>query len=180
MTHAQTRLLALLDAHVPLDAAEAAHLAAIHAFVASEPQCFSRATLPGHITGSAFVVDERRGLVLLHHHRKLDRWLQLGGHDDGACDAAATALREAREESGLTSLTLVPSILDVDVHDIPAWGTEPGHQHLDVRFLVHGDGGELPVQSGESHALQWFPVTELTARMGEPGAARVARRLMVR
>src|SRR4051812_45048908 len=98
MTPHQAQLLALLDAHAPADAIEAGHLQAIRDLVARDAACFLRTTyLPGHITGSAFIVDPARRVLLLHHHRKLDRWLQLGGHDDGERDAAATAHREARE-----------------------------------------------------------------------------------
>ena len=92
---------------------------------------------PGHITGSAFVVDAASGRVLLHHHRRLDRWLQLGGHDDGEHDPLATALREGREESGLLDLRpLSTAILDIDVHEIPAGRSEPAHLHHDVRYAL--------------------------------------------
>lgn len=179
MTPAQKKLVEMLDAHVPLDATEDAHRRTIRDFVAREERAFDRRTLPRHVTGSAFIVDPRRKMVLLHHHRKLDKWLQMGGHDDGACDAAVTALREAHEESGLTALRLAGGILDVDVHDIPARKDEPAHQHLDVRFLVVFDGDEVPRRAeAESHALQWFPLDGLAAVMNEPGAQRVARRLL--
>ena len=179
----QERLLHLLLAHHPADEVERAHLEHIAGFVRREPACFARATLPGHITGSAFVVDRDRGALLLHHHRKLDRWLQLGGHDEGEQDAAATALREAREESGLTRLTLdaPPRILDVDVHAIPARPNEPGHLHLDVRFLVLADGSEpLRLDVVESKALAWVPFDEAAERMGEAGARRVVAKLRAR
>ncbi len=179
----QERLLQLLLEHRPADEVERAHLEHLAGFVRAEPACFGRATLPGHITGSAFVVDAERGALLLHHHRKLDRWLQLGGHDEGEQDAAATALREAREESGLTRLALeVPTrILDVDVHAIPARPGEPGHLHLDVRFLVLADGAEpLRLDLAESKALAWVPFEEAAARMGEVGAQRVVTKLRAR
>src|SRR5438105_10816886 len=125
-----------LARHEPLDDEEAAHRAAILALVESEPLCFSRTTYtPGHVTGSLFIVCAATGKVLLHHHRRLDKWLQMGGHDDGERDAAATALREGREESGLVDLTLLsPEILDLDVHSIPAGKGEPPHLHHDVRY----------------------------------------------
>ena len=75
--------------------------------------------------------------MLLHHHRRLDRWLQLGGHDEGEHDPLQTALREAREESGLLDLTpLSAAILDIDVHEIPAGRSEPAHLHHDVRYAL--------------------------------------------
>jgi ADP-ribose pyrophosphatase YjhB (NUDIX family) len=101
---------------------------------------FDRAIGEGHLTGSAITVSADGRQVLLLHHRKLDRWLQPGGHGDpGETTGEEVALREALEESGIEGLTLhprAPRPLDVDVHDIPARGSEPAHQHLDLRYLV--------------------------------------------
>jgi 8-oxo-dGTP pyrophosphatase MutT (NUDIX family) len=177
---ARAALLAALDAHAPLDAVEARHLADVRALVAGEPRCFDRTLYaPGHLTGSAFVVDAPRCRVLLHHHRRLDRWLQLGGHDAGEHDLAATALREAREESGLDGLVLARSEpIDVDVHAIPAARGEPPHRHFDVRYAVLAAApAEARHDPGESMALAWVPLGELAQRMAEPGAARAAERL---
>ena len=118
---------AALLAHEPADEAEARDRDAMLALVSSEPACFARTTfVPGHFTGSVFVFSAGSGEVLLHHHRRLGRWLQMGGHDEGESDPAATALREGREESGLGDLVLVsPAILDVDVHPIPPGKGEP-------------------------------------------------------
>ena len=181
-TNHQARLLALLAAHPPADRVEQGHLEAIRDFVAREPACFLRTTfVPGHITGSAFILDPARGLLLLHHHRKLDRWLQMGGHDDGERDAASTALREAREESGLAKIDWPAGprkVLDVDVHQIPARKDEPAHQHLDVRFALWADSRQpLTVDALESKALAWFPLAEAEAKMNEPGAVRVVAKL---
>jgi 8-oxo-dGTP pyrophosphatase MutT (NUDIX family) len=117
--------------------------------------------------------------VLLHHHRRLDRWLQMGGHDDGERDAAATALREAQEESGLTDLTfLVPGILDLDVHAIPAGKGEPPHLHHDVRYAVATTTPEaIRRDASESLDLRWFSLDEARRLMAEPGSSRVIERL---
>jgi ADP-ribose pyrophosphatase YjhB (NUDIX family) len=107
----------------------------------------------------------------------------MGGHDEGERDAAATALREAREESGLTRLRLDEPlrILDVDVHAIPERPGEPGHLHLDVRFVVWADGAEpLQLDPAESQALRWWPLDEAAARLGEVGAERVVAKLRAR
>ena len=87
--------------------------------------CFDRTCRPGHITAAAWILSADRRRSLLTHHRKLDRWLQLGGHADGQWHVEEVALREAREESGLTRFDIVPidGVLmpfDVDVHEIPA------------------------------------------------------------
>jgi 8-oxo-dGTP pyrophosphatase MutT (NUDIX family) len=174
---------ALRDAllrHVPADAAEADDLKEILALVEREPACFSRSTfVPGHVTGSAFIVCRSTAKVLLHHHRRLNAWLQMGGHDDGDLDARATALREGREESGLPDLTLLaPHILDVDVHDIPAGKGEPPHKHHDVRYALVTEHPEaIQRDAAESLDLAWFTLEEAAEKMNEPGARRALLRL---
>lgn len=155
----------------------------ILALLESEPRCFERDCFrPGHVTASAWIVSRETRAVLLTHHRKLDRWLQLGGHTDGETDVLASALREAREESGLTDFRVIPEaaepcILDVDVHVIPARGAEPGHEHHDVRFLLEAsEHAPLARQHTESKALRWFPAAGIEARFSEESLARMARK----
>lgn len=124
-------------------------------------ECFLRSNLDGHFTGSAWLVSANGLRVLLTHHRKLDRWLQLGGHADGDRDLARVALREAEEESGLTDLDVESEIFDLDRHWIPERAEVPGHWHYDVRFVVQARGSEDFVVSGESHALAWRDIAAI-------------------
>ncbi len=145
-------VLALLRAHlvVAVSPHERAMTAATLAFVEAQADCLLRTCVPGHLTGSAWIVDRTRRRVLLTHHRKLDQWLQLGGHADGDPDLAAVALREAQEESGLRSVAVVtPAIFDLDVHEIPARREDPAHLHYDLRFLIEADADEPLVISAE-------------------------------
>ena len=113
--------------------------------------------------------------MLLTHHRKLNRWLQLGGHADGDGDLAAVALREAEEESGLSGLTLEGGIFDLDRHLIPARGEEPAHWHYDVRFVVRAGNEEFEV-SEESHSLAWKSIAEIaTNATDDESLRRMAR-----
>ena len=127
-------------------------------FHGSHADVFHRHHPPGHFTASCWLVSADGERVLLTHHRKLSRWLQLGGHADGDEDLARVALREAEEESGLTGLTVEPAIFDLDRHSIPARGAEPEHWHYDVRYVVRAGVNEDFVVSEESHALAWQPV----------------------
>ena len=115
----------------------------------------------GHFTGSAWLVSTDGERVLLTLHRKLGRWLQLGGHADGDGDLARVALREATEESGLAGLAVEGMIFDVDRHPIPAHGTEPAHYHYDVRYVVRATSDERYTVSDESIDLRWWPVEEV-------------------
>ena len=102
-------LVRQLRAHASADAAEARDVARVLDFVARHPDPFDRRIGEGHLTGSAFVLTADGTRVLLLHHRKLDRWLQPGGHaDPGERSGEAVALREVREETGLARFHLHP------------------------------------------------------------------------
>lgn len=155
--------------------------AAFLAFLDSAPEVFQRSHGPGHFTGSAWLVSADGARVLLTHHRKLDRWLQLGGHADGDSDLAAVALREAEEESGMAGLRVqADAIFDLDAHRIPARGTEPEHTHWDVRYVVHAGAEERYAVSAESLALAWVPVVDLLAVPHDESLQRMARRWLDR
>ena len=97
-------------------------VALFSSFAAGHPDCCERTLAIGHFTGSAWLVSADGQRVLLTHHRKLHRWLQLGGHADGEGDLAAVALREAQEESGLGGLSVEDFVFDLDRHLIPERG----------------------------------------------------------
>ena len=154
-----------LAAHRCADDKEARDLAFIRAFLAAHPDAHLRAQSEGHLTGSGFVLDAKRESVLLLFHGKLHRWLQPGGHGEGEIDPRQIALREVREETGLRELAPFPgpSLLDVDVHPIPARPHEPAHPHLDLRYGFVASASETPRISAESRELRWFPLHALPA-----------------
>ncbi|GAB2581206.1 hypothetical protein GCM10009593_20410 [Microlunatus antarcticus] len=126
-----------------------------------------------HVTASCFVFSADLERTVLCYHRKGRFWVQTGGHvepDDASVPAAA--LREAREEAGLTGLTLVPGVLDLDRHALSgAFGA--CRTHWDVGFAALTAGSDLPRVSDESEQVGWFPVDDLPA----PLASRVSDRL---
>lgn len=156
-------LIEELDRHVPADEKEARDVAFIREFVLRHADAHLRSQQLGHLTGSGFVLDARKERVLLLFHGKLHRWLQPGGHGEGEIDPREIALREIREETGLTLLRPFPDarILDVDVHLIPARPGEPGHPHLDLRYGFVASAAETPAVSDESRELRWFPLESL-------------------
>ena len=146
-------------------------------FVQEHADCFERSLSSGHITGSAWVVDAEGQRALFTHHRKLNRWLQPGGHADGDPNVHNVSLREAQEESGLHTFEFVsPHIFDLDAHHIPARGVEPAHIHYDVRFALRAVGNEPLVISAESNELAWFTMAEIAKRFDDESVLRMMRK----
>jgi 8-oxo-dGTP pyrophosphatase MutT (NUDIX family) len=167
-------LLELLRRYRPVDAADAACRARFTAFVESQPRCFERSLVTGHVTGSAWITDRNGSRVLLTHHRKLNLWVQPGGHADGDPDVAAVAAREALEETGLPGLVIRGNgIFDLDIHPIPARGAVAAHEHFDARFALQATTTEDFQVSAESHALAWVPLDELEQVSREPSLLRM-------
>ncbi len=146
-------------------------------FVERQPRCFERDCFDdGHVTGSALVLNLGRDAALMTHHAKLGRWLQLGGHCDGDSDALAVACREAAEESGLAVKPLSAAPLDIDIHTIPARGSEPRHFHYDVRFLLQVRRSEDFVATAESLSLAWVPLDRMSTYTDEESVLRLVRK----
>jgi 8-oxo-dGTP pyrophosphatase MutT (NUDIX family) len=133
----------------------------------THPRAYFRDHLPGHMTGSAWIVDEFQEHALLLHHAKLDRWLQPGGHADGDENIVAVARKEAEEETGLKNLRLLHPLFDIDIHRIPERKDFPAHDHYDIRCLFMADRKEQIILSHESHELAWIPLTEIPAKVGQ-------------
>ncbi|HED64922.1 MAG TPA: NUDIX domain-containing protein [Planctomycetes bacterium] len=156
-------LEALLSSYRPADERDGRERERMLAFLERHPDALERTCAEGHFTGSALVLDAERRRVLLTHHRKLGRWLQLGGHADGDGNLPRVALRESIEESGIATLTIDPNPIDLDIHRIPARPGEPAHLHLDLRFLVHAPANAREAISEESLELAWFDPAEAAA-----------------
>lgn len=127
---------------------------------------YQRTHLPGHLTGSAWIIDETRGFVLLTHHSKLNKWLQPGGHADGDEDITGVASREVVEETGLHNFKVINPIFDIDIHSIPARGSFPEHLHYDVRALLLANKNDLLTITEESHDLAWIPLDQVAEKSG--------------
>ncbi len=172
-------LRALVDAYRPADATEAGHRSRLLELLASGEDAFSRDSfVPGHVTASAFVLSPARDALLLIHHRKLDIWVQPGGHvDPGDAGVVEAARREVAEEVGLSDVTLGGEpIFDIDIHPIPARGDAPRHEHFDVRCLLEARGLAFAA-SDEVKAARWARREELDALRTDESVRRAARKI---
>jgi 8-oxo-dGTP pyrophosphatase MutT (NUDIX family) len=155
-------------------------LAQFSELLTSKEACFHNDHFdPGHCTGSALVVNPELDRVVLTFHRKLKKWLQVGGHADGHPAIHEVALREAREESGLEKLRFFSSPIlpiDWDIHQIPERSYEPAHLHYDVRYLLIADDTELRI-SEESLDLRWFGIQDLASMHLDASVTRLIEKL---
>jgi len=159
------------------DPAEAATADRFAAFARSGEVLQGKANPRRHITASTWIVNPSRTKVLLTHHAKLNKWVQLGGHTDEGEDWTAAALREAREESGLKELKLVEArLFDLDVHEIPERPGQAAHDHYDLRFLVEADDRVTLTVSEESHDVAWVALADLEHFTTEESQLRMARK----
>ena len=150
-------------------------------FLDEETGYFLRNNYNGHFTGSAWIVSPDKSSILMTHHKKLGKWIQLGGHADGESDLLKVALREATEESGIQQFkVLSEEIFDLDIHGIPQNNSELGHLHYDVRFLIEADPtGEAVIISDESHDVTWIPLADVVKLNPEVSIQRMIKKTII-
>jgi len=147
-------------------------------YLKTKSNVFSKTNYNGHFTGSGWVVNNSRNQILMTHHKKIGKWLQLGGHADGESNLILVAKREVYEESGLTKLNSInEEIFDLDIHTIPALSSEPSHIHYDVRFLFEASSeSEKITVSNESLDVAWVPIENVVNLNPEKSIDRMIRK----
>ena len=161
----------------PVDERERTSIATLLTEVARLDDPSSETADPVHVTASAIVVNDAGDKVALHLHKRLQMWLQPGGHIEAGESPWEGALREAHEETGLEVRHHdgAPCFVHVDVHAGPK-----GHTHLDLRYLVRAPETAMSPAEGESPDAAWFTWAdaESIADAGLIGALRAVRTLL--
>ncbi|MBT4963873.1 MAG: NUDIX hydrolase [Francisellaceae bacterium] len=132
-------------------------------FLNENKYCFERRELSRHFTSSALLFNKQLNKILLTHHKKLDKWLQLGGHCDGNLSTLQVAILECQEESGINNISVLDNkIFDLDIHSIPKHKNVCAHYHYDICYLlkIESDEDDIII-SDESLALRWFGIDEI-------------------
>lgn len=142
------------------------------------PDAFQRTHLPGHITGSVWILNTTQDKALLVHHAKLNKWVQPGGHADGDENILNVAVREAEEETGLTNFKVKEGLFDIDIHLIPERKDFPAHDHYDIRFLLIADEKQPILVSDESHDVKWISLSEIEKFTNERSVLRMVEKVL--
>jgi 8-oxo-dGTP pyrophosphatase MutT (NUDIX family) len=157
-----------LESYRPSDASEAADVQRLRDLLVTS-DLRARST-PVHVTASALVVHPPSRTVLLRWHPRMEMWMQVGGHfDAGETDPWLVAVREAREETGLTDLRAAAGAdaeqpVQIVIVPVPAHGAEPAHEHADFRYLLVTDTPAEVVPESSTARLRW---TDLAAAIDE-------------
>lgn len=120
---------------------------------------FYRDSLSGHFTASSFLINKDKTSVCFGHHKKLNKWLFLGGHFDGDNDPLFVSIKEAKEESGIKSISPVSNhIFDIGMYLIPSYKNVPAHYHFDVTFILQAHSDEFKINNEEMNDLKWVSI----------------------
>ena len=158
----------------PANDQEARDQAVMLRYIREHPDCLDRENLIAHFTASRWTVNPERTKTLMVYHNIYNSWSWIGGHADGVEDLAAVALRELREETGVTHARLVSrdifslETLNVEGHEKKGVYV-PSHLHLNVTYLAEADEREaLTVNEEENQAVRWFTFEDALKASTEP------------
>lgn len=139
-----------------------------------EGDIFTRDNAMAHMTASAWVVNRERTKVLMAYHNIYHSWSWLGGHADGETDLLSVAIREVKEEAGISNVYPVSEeifsleSLTVDGH-VKKGKYVSSHLHLNVTYLLEADPKEnVSVKADENSGVAWFSPEEALGKSTEP------------
>ena len=93
-----------IENYPPFNEQEEKDKALILGWIRNNENAFSRENIVAHITASAWVVNKDRSKVLMVYHNIYNSWSWLGGHADGETDLLSVAIREVKEEAGISNV----------------------------------------------------------------------------
>lgn len=120
-----------------------------------------------HMTSSTFVVNKTKDKVLMVHHNIYNTWSWIGGHNDGDSDFLKVAIKELKEETGVSNIKVLGNgiysldVLDVKSHIKKGKYVSP-HLHLSVAYLVEAQENEkLIIKEDENSGVMWIPINRI-------------------
>ena len=167
-------LVKRLEEYQPFNEQEEKDKPLILNWIRNQEDAFSRENKVAHITASAWVVNKDRSKVLMVYHNIYNSWSWLGGHADGETDLLSVAIREVKEEAGITDVQPVSEeifsveSLTVDGH-VKRGEYVSSHLHLNITFLLEADSEEaVSIKDDENSGVAWFSPAEELEKSTEP------------
>ena len=167
-------LISKIKKYQPFNEQEEMDKALILNWIETQENAFSRENTVAHMTASAWVVNKERSKVLMIYPNIYNSWSWLGGHADGETDLLAVAVREVKEEAGITNVRPVSDeifsleSLTVDGH-VKKGRYVSSHLHLNVTYLLEADSEEaVSVKADENSGVAWFTSGEALKKSTEP------------
>ena len=174
-------LVEVLDSYVPRSDQETADVKRLRDLAAGG-DIWAR-SLPVHATGSAVILHAESRRVLLRWHERMQAWLQVGGHaDPGEASPLDIALREGREETGLSDLApwpdpIRPTVVQIVIVPVPAGRGEPAHEHADVRYVLATHHPDDAMPESAIARLRWLPIDAAIAEVAEDNLRTCLQRI---
>lgn len=172
-------LLNDLSSHFNYDSFEKESAIATREFISSTISFWQRQNVSGHVTVSTWVVAPDFQHILLVHHKKLDKWLQIGGHIE-PCDndIVSAAKRELYEEAGIENFCMFSNgIYDVDAHLIPGNHEEKAHCHYDIRLAAMVSLEEKLSINNEIKEIKWLSINSIDEFCVNKSMIRMAQKM---
>ena len=166
-------IIAEIEKYEPFNIQEEKDKKTILHFLYNYEDIFERSNEIAHMTASAWVTNKDRNRILMAYHKIYDSWSWLGGHCDGNLNCLEVAIREVKEESGVSHVEVLCDdifsleVLSVDSHyknDIYV----PTHLHLNVSYLLQADENDLlEINQEENSGVSWFDIDEAVMMSNE-------------
>ena len=167
-------LIRQIENYPPSNEQEEKDKALILGWISNNENAFSRENTVAHITTSAWVVNKDRSKVLMVYHNIYNSWSWLGGHADGETDLLSVAIREVKEEAGISNVRPVSEeifsleSLTVDGH-VKKGNYVSSHLHLNITYLLEADSEEqVSVKADENSGVAWFSPQDALEKSTEP------------
>ena len=168
-------LLNQIEHYTPFNEQEETDKQLILNWIRNNTNAFSRENTVAHMTASAWVVNQDKSKILMVYHNNIyHSWSWLGGHADGETDLLAVALREVKEEAGISHVCPVSEeifsleSLTVDGH-VKKGKYVSSHLHLNVTYLLEADSKEaVSIKADENSGVAWFSPEEALKKSTEP------------
>lgn len=168
------KLIQQLKEYTPFNEQEEMDKSLILNWIEHNADAFYRKNKVAHVTASAWVVNKDRSKVLMVYHNIYQSWSWLGGHADGETDLLSVAIREVKEEAGITNVRPVfeeiysLESLTVDGH-VKNGKYVSSHLHFNITYLLEADSKEaVSIKADENSGVAWFSPEEALQRSTEP------------